>query len=284
MSGMSVATTSRSTAGGGIMPQRLLARNPVMLAAQARPQSMIERDLQLAQAIQMSLIFQALSSWPDYGFGACVEPAYAVGGDFFDLIPLSPDHLGIVVADVAGDGVPAALMMMRVASLLRLEARRGEAPAAALRRLNQHLLEHNDNGRYITMVYGVLDRHSSVFTYARAGHEYPIVLSAGGDVHLPSTGVGQPLGVLRDPLLDEQVIPLRPGATLLLYTDGITEAMDQRRRMFGIDRMVTVAQAHTHRAPQALCNAVCSAVETFRSRARDDLTVVAVQAGAHTRS
>ena len=214
-----------------------------------------------------------------------MEPAHAVGGDFFDIIPLGPDQLGIVVADVAGAGVPAALMMMRVATLLRVEALRGAAPAAALHRLNQRLVEHNDTGLFVTMVYGVLDRRSGVFTYARAGHEYPVVVTAGGAVQLPSPGVGQPLGVQHAPLLDEQAIPLPPGVTLLIYTDGLTEAMNQRRRMFGLERMVTVAQAYAHRPPQALCDTLWHAMHVFRSpAARDDMTLIAVRAGANTPS
>ena len=92
-----------------------------------------------------------------------------------------------------------------------------------------------------------------------------------------------PLGVLDDPLLDEQDIPLRPDTTLLLYTDGITEAMDQRRQMFGLERMMTVAQAQAHQAPQALCDALWHSVHAFRSpeAAHDDMTIIAVRAGAN---
>ena len=106
-------------------------------------------------------------------------------------------------------------------------------------------------------------------------------MSAGGNVQPPVLGIGQPLGVLRDPLLDEHIIVLPPGATLLLYTDGMIEAMDQPRRMFGVERMVAVAQANTHRAPHALCDALWNAVQAFRSpeATRDDRTVVAVRAG-----
>jgi phosphoserine phosphatase RsbU/P len=284
MTGMLVATTSRDRAGCDVMPpQQLLARSPAVLAARDRHRLVIEHNLQLAQAVQMSMVPQTLPPWSDYSFGACMEPAHAVGGDFFDVFPVDLDQLGFVVADVAGAGVAAALLMMRVATLLRVEARRGDTPAAVLHRLNQHLLEHNERGLFVTMVYGVLDRRSRVFSYARAGHEYPVVVTASGDVQLPAPGIGQPLGVLSGPLLDEQVIPLLPGATLLLYTDGITEAMDRRRRMFGLERMMLVAQAHAHQAPQAVCDALWHAVLSFRSPevGRDDMTIVGVRAGAN---
>src|SRR5262249_42400191 len=150
----------------------------------------------------------------------------------FDFIPLGPETVGVVVADVCGKGVAAALHMALTRSLIRAEARRAGSALQALRSANQHLLDMSDAGIFVTLLYGVLRRATRDFVYARAGHEMPLIVDPHGELIVPPLGQGQPLGILPEPDLDEQTVTIPPGGTLLLYTDGVTEARDSQGQFF----------------------------------------------------
>jgi sigma-B regulation protein RsbU (phosphoserine phosphatase) len=143
-----------------------------------------------------------------------------VGGDFYDFISLDDRRLGIAIGDVSGHGVPAALFMALTVTLLPAEACRDCSPSEVLRAVNHQLLNVNSEGLFVTVLYGVLDRTTGEFTYARAGHESPIHCLATGELIVPDLGPGQLLGFWGDVRLSEQSISLAPGSTLMLYTDG----------------------------------------------------------------
>jgi sigma-B regulation protein RsbU (phosphoserine phosphatase) len=235
-------------------------------------------ELQLAHTIQTGMTPQAMPRLAGFDFGARMEPAGAVGGDFFDFLPLDEDHLGILVGDVAGKGVPAALVMAVALSLFRAEACWHATPRQALARLNQYLVEHNDAGLFVTMLYGVLERRTGRFSYARAGHELPLVVASDGSVQCPAMGLGQPLGVFATPELDEQTIVVPQDGALLLFTDGATEMMDPAHRPFGLGRIETLLRAHRDLAPQALCDHLLRDIISHCGGAcpSDDVTLVAV--------
>src|SRR5262249_45391430 len=152
-------------------------------------------------------------------------------------IPLGADALGIVVGDVSDKGVPAAIFMALTSSLLHAEAVRADSPHEALQNVNRLLLDMNDTGMFVTMLYGVLNRTTRELTYVGAGHELPILFDANGERVQLAYGRGQPLGLLAAPLLDEQSVTIPTGGTLLLYTDGVTEAMDVQGAQFGLERL-----------------------------------------------
>src|SRR5262249_8822693 len=139
-----------------------------------------------------------------FDIGARLEPARVMSGDFFDFIPLSPATLGIVVADVCGKGVPAAFVMALTRGLIRAEAGRASSPAQALQSVNQHLLDMVGSCLFVTVLYGVLDRAGGTFTYARAGHDLPVVFDAEGAAMALDRADGLPLGLLDNPALDQQ--------------------------------------------------------------------------------
>jgi sigma-B regulation protein RsbU (phosphoserine phosphatase) len=217
---------------------------------------------------------------PGVVFGARLAAARAVSGDFFDFISLGDQQLGIVVGDVCGKGMPAAIYMALTRSLIRAEAPRCLPPGEALYCVNRHLLDIHDGGMFVTLVYGVLACDTGQFVYARAGHELPLVRTAGGHVYEAPCGLGHPLGILDEPQIDEQSLMLTPGTTLLLYTDGVSEAMDASGNLFGRKHLAELLESQHQSAAQELCDDLLETILAFEHNEHptDDVTVVAMQA------
>jgi phosphoserine phosphatase RsbU/P len=251
-------------------------------AAQAQiiEKEKLEHELQLAHNIQMSILPREMPPVDGYNFGARIIPMAAVGGDFYDFIPLGGGRLGIAVGDVSGHGVPAALFMALTVSLLRAEACRECSPCDALQAVNRQLVRLNSEGMFVTVLYGVLDCDSGAFTFARAGHNLPYVARSGGAVDEPPLEHGMALGLFDNIPFPEQNLLLAPGDTLLLYTDGVTEAMDRRRQLFGDDRLKSALAEARPRTAQQACDQILSRVSAFigPDLPSDDVTILAVQA------
>ncbi|MBK9713462.1 MAG: SpoIIE family protein phosphatase [Kouleothrix sp.] len=262
--------------------QQLTAAYLELQAAQAQiiEKETIERELQVARGIQENMLPRSLPQLAGFDFSAHMLPARVVSGDFYDFIPLDEARLGVVIADVCGKSVPAALLMALTRSLLRAEASRDGPPVEVLRSVNRHLLDMNDSRTFVTMIYGILHRPTREFVYVRAGHELPLVVGPDGAVEVPDMGNGQPLGILPEPKLSEQSVTIPRGGALLLYTDGITEAIDPRGRFFETERLYAVAQAYRGAAARTLSDQVLQAVAAHQGAAAqaDDVTLVAVHA------
>lgn len=247
--------------------------------AQIIGQETLLRELALAREIQESMLPAVLPRIAGVDLGACMQPARMVGGDFYDLIELGPDSLGVAVGDVSGKGVPAALFMALASSLLRAEVRRGAPPEETLAVLNRHLLDRNAKQMFVTLLYGVLHLPTREFRYARAGHEVPLACDAGGTrIELP-LGRGLPLGMFPSPLLDVQSITLPPGGTLLLFSDGVLDTADATGELFGRDRLNSIAGGPSGSA-QELCERLLQAVCDHHGATPqfDDITLVALRA------
>jgi serine phosphatase RsbU (regulator of sigma subunit) len=240
----------------------------------------LEHELQVARSIQESILPRSLPELPGYDFDARMVPARMVGGDCFDFIALGPDTLGIVVGDACDKGMPAAIFMALTRSLLRAEASRARSPREALQSVNRHLLDMNDAGMFVTALYGVLHRTTRIFDYARAGHTLPLMRGVGGAVLTPPHANGQPLGLWPDLALDEQRVVIPRGGALLLYTDGVTEALDAQGDLFGSRRLRTAVSVYRSGSAQELCDNVLQAVTDFcgPTPQGDDLTLVAMHA------
>ena len=248
-------------------------------AAQARlvEQQVLERELQLAREIQESML---PSSFPDvlgFHFGARMVPAQAVGGDFFDFFALGNDRVGVLIGDVSGKGMPAALFMALTRSLVRAEAIRATDPGTALRAVNRHLRAMNAADMFVTVLYGVLDGRSGGFRYARAGHELPLLVNGNGQVMPAAMSHGQALAVLADPVLDEQELVIPPYGALLLVTDGATDAVSEQGEFFGAERLAA-ALCTSAAAGQALVDGVLQTILEYQGAAarHDDITLVTV--------
>lgn len=252
-------------------------------AAQAQiiEKEKLERELQLAYEIQMSILPRILPELTGFDFGARIVPARAVGGDLYDFIPLHNQALGIVIGDVSDKGVPAAIFMAQCHALIRSEGQRSSSPHETLKRVNHHLLGMNASGLFVTVLYGVLDATTHEFHYARAGHELPLIRTPEGQVISPPHGPGAPLGILDHVILDEGQVELPPGSTMLLITDGVTEARQGEKDEFGIERVRQELAAHLDLNAQALCDELLNTIGAFRGDTppHDDVTMVAIRSG-----
>ena len=249
--------------------------------AQIIEKEKLEQELRTAHRIQQSILPSELPRLPGYDFGALIMPARSVGGDLYDFIPLGGGRLGIAVGDVSDKGVPAAIFMALTRSLLRAEATRVASPRRALERVNQLLLDMNDEGMFVTLLYGILDAKHGTFAYARAGHELPLLLGPDGSVRLAERGQGTPLGLFENAALDEQVIPVPRGSTLLLYTDGATDITGPEGELFGLERLQVLAQAAlSGPTAQAFCGEIWRGLTTYQgsSSQDDDVALVAIRA------
>lgn len=240
----------------------------------------LEHELALAREIQVSLLPKALPARPGYDFGARLEPMMQVGGDFYDFIPLDETHLGIAVGDVSGHGVSAALIMAITVALLRAEACRGCSPADVLTAVNAQLLKLGASRMFVTALYGTLDTASGAFTYARAGHEPLLAISARGDATCYQlAGQGRLLGLFDTVALNDATVTLGPDGALVLYTDGVIEARSAAREFYGEERLSELAAAHHRLSAQALCDRIIASVDQHAAGLpqSDDITVIAVR-------
>ena len=239
----------------------------------------LEHELQLAREIQESILPRHVPKLHGFDFGVRIEPARVVGGDFFDFVPLDGDRMVIVVGDVSGKGMGAAIFMALTRSLLRAEAQRASTPHDALACTNELLLEMNDAAMFATVLYGVLDRRTGEFAYVRAGHEMPLALDAHGRALGGIPGGGQPLGILPDPVFDDRRLMLQPGSLVVLYTDGVTDAIDETGVAFGWERFTAVVDTYRRASAQEICDHVVDAIAAYRGSTppEDDITLVAVR-------
>jgi serine phosphatase RsbU (regulator of sigma subunit) len=240
----------------------------------------LERELAVAREIQQSILPRTLPDVKGLDFGGKMSPTRAVAGDFYDVIWLGPDEIGIVVGDVSDKGVPASLFMALTYSLIRAEASRAvKSPRDALLTVNRLLLDMNAANMFVTVLYGILNCATLDFHYVRAGHNLPIVLNVNGQVVSLPSGIGQPLGMLPQPEIDEQRIKLQDGGTLLIYTDGVTEAFDAQRVMFGEERLAQLLRELHPLSAQQICDRIDETVNDYTRplQPHDDITLVTVK-------
>ena len=239
----------------------------------------LEKELEVARDIQLSILPREFPQCPRLDFGACIVPMAAVGGDFYDFIALDDDRFGVAVGDVTDHGVPAALFMALTATLLRVETQRTKSPKGVLEEVNRLLLDMNEAGMFVTLLYGILDCKKNTFQYARAGHELPIVMNPRGKWNDVGQSVGQPLGLFDEPLIDEQTLDLPSESLLVLYTDGVPNALDKQNQRFGLENFLAAIEKEKNHQAQDLCTQVLEIMDAFRGGEDpyDDVTLVAVK-------
>ncbi|HYL13448.1 MAG TPA: GAF domain-containing SpoIIE family protein phosphatase [Terriglobales bacterium] len=222
-----------------------------------------------ASRIQQSLLPRTAPSLPGFHLEAECVPAGAVGGDWYDYIPLANGRVAIVLADVSGKGMPAALLMSAARSMVRSLAPLGSGPSQVLANVNQMLLDDVPTGRYVTMIYAVLDPARRSLTFASAGHPWPL-LCHGTDVRPLHTDAGMPLGLLPCEFT-EHTVKLCHDFRLLFYTDGISEALNREDQEFGSDRLMEFVAAH-----DCSVSRLMEDIKTFRGKCaqKDDATVI----------
>jgi sigma-B regulation protein RsbU (phosphoserine phosphatase) len=215
---------------------------------------------------------------PGCDLSALVEPATLVGGDLYDYFPVGKRHLLFLVGDVSGKGVHAALFMVRALTVIRAVAAREDRPAGILRRANEELCRDNDAAMFVTACCGILDGETGEVSLASAGHELPLRLSPGRSSEFVPVPGGPALGIDETSDYPETVIGLGRDESLLLYSDGITEATDRGRRFFTEARLLQVASVHAGRGAGRLTDGLLGEVRKFAGGApqSDDITLLAL--------
>jgi len=251
-------------------------------AAQAQliEKERMERELQVAADIQLSILPDELPDVEGFNFGARILPARQVGGDFYDVFEIDSHRTGVLIGDVADKGVPSALFMARAHALIMAEADSGLTPGEVMGLVNRHITRLQKSTQFVTVLYGILDRTTGEFSYARAGHEPPLILSADGKVERIEHSVGMAIGLWDAITLDERTITLPAGSTLLLFTDGMTDCRNPDGEAFGLDRIKQTLGLLAHRTAQQVCDELLDTLKRYQNGAKqdDDVTLVAVHA------
>jgi len=242
---------------------------------EVRARERLEQELEVARLIQQNFLPKQLPELPGWRVAAYYRPARTVGGDFYDFIELPGGLIGLVVGDVTDKGVPAAMVMAATRSVLRAAAQRLLEPGTVLQRINETLCSEIPPNMFVTCLYGVLDPATGLLRYANAGHNLPIVQSGGGVSELRATGM--PLGLMPGMSYEEKEATLAPGSSVLLYSDGLTEAHDPGREMFGTGRVRERLAAG--RVADELISDLLAQLDRFvgsDAEQEDDITLVAL--------
>jgi sigma-B regulation protein RsbU (phosphoserine phosphatase) len=249
-----------------------------MLHKQLLEQELIGRQLETAREVQLKLLPNSSPNLPGYDIAGICIPTDEIGGDYFDYIPISHNRLGLAVADVSGHGIPAALVMTAFRALLRTKALGKSKPATIANTIDRLLPEFTGNKHFVTVLYAVLEASSGNLTYISCGHPPPLLLHANGEVeklnrHNPALGIFQNLHH------HDEETKLAAGDILVLYTDGVTEVMNQQNESFGIQRLVQVIRMNEQLDAADLILKTIQATGVFTDHYGflDDFTLVIVR-------
>jgi len=240
---------------------------------------LLEEEMEIARQTQQSILPARLPAVRGYDFGALMIPARMVCGDFYDFIPLDRNRLCIVIGDVSDKGLPAALYMALTFSLVRAETGKTSDPARILQSVNRYLLNMNSAGMFVTLLLGFLDYGSGSLDYCRAGHLPPLILDGCGEfVDVPVSN-GQPLGVLEHLQIDRQEVQIPAGGMTLLFSDGLTEAVDLVGQEYGLAAVKLNLAANRKKSAAGMCAALWEAVRTHSGELahQDDFTTVVIK-------
>ncbi|MBE6529516.1 MAG: hypothetical protein E7680_02795 [Ruminococcaceae bacterium] len=251
-------------------------------AKQQLETSRIENELNMASSIQSSMLPNIFPPFPErseFDIFASMNPAKEVGGDFYDFFLVDDDHLCMVMADVSGKGVPAALFMMASKIILANNAMMGKSPAQILTDTNAAICSNNREEMFVTVWIGILEISTGKLTAANAGHEYPVLKQANGNFELVKDKHGFVIGGMDGVKYKEYELRLEPGAKLLLYTDGVPEATNAQNELFGADRMLAALNQNCEASPADTLNHLRSSVDAFVKDAEqfDDLTMLCLE-------
>ena len=239
----------------------------------------IGAELDMATAIQASQLPRLFPAYPErdeFDLYASMDPAKEVGGDFYDFFLVDDDHIALVMADVSGKGVPAALFMMVSRVLIKSHLQNGESPSEALSNVNDQLCESNDAEFFVTVWAAVVQISTGKGVAVNAGHEHPVLCRAGNSYELVVYRHSPGLGIMEGIPFREHEFTLNPGDSVFVYTDGVPEATDANNELFGNDRMLEALNTNTNASPKEVLDNVRAGVDAFVGEAEqfDDLTML----------
>lgn len=251
----------------------------VMLHDQLIEKQRLQTQLEVARQVQLELLPARDPELEGFDISAYNFPTEEVSGDYYDWVRVYDDQIAIVIADVSGKGVPAALLMAFLRASLRAATHIGYAPHISMSKVNYLLWESIERNQFVTGFYGILDAVNRTLAYSNAGHNPPFLMEADGTAHFEERG-GVPLGMFRDSRYYEYYMTLEPGQVLVLYTDGATEAMNRAREEYGRDRLVEAVRQCRHLGAREMIDFIHRDVINWTEGlgAHDDVTFFIVKA------
>jgi len=258
--------------------QAAIAIENARLFEEVREKKHLEEELAVARDIQLSFLPKQDPEIPGFQIAGAALPSERVGGDYYDYISIADGQLGLVIGDVSGKGMPAALIMASFRASLIAEIRNNYSIATILSKVNALQFESTEAASFVTAVYGVLDTQNRILTYSNAGHNYPLWVRATGGIRVLETG-GTVLGAFPDSAYEQERLDLVPGDVLVFYTDGVTDARNGDQEMFGEERLLDLVQTERGRSAGEIRQAVLSAVNAFVHGAPqfDDITLIVLK-------
>ncbi|MDE5965252.1 MAG: PP2C family protein-serine/threonine phosphatase, partial [Lachnospiraceae bacterium] len=242
----------------------------------------IGAELDIATQIQADMlpsIFPAFPEREEFDIFASMDPAKEVGGDFYDFFLIDEDHLALVIADVSGKGVPAALFMVIAKTLIKNQVMMGASPKSVLEAVNNQLCENNEAEMFVTVWLAVYEISTGKVTAANAGHEYPAIRRKGGSFELFKDPHGFVLAGMENTRYKEYEMELHAGDTLFVYTDGVPEATDAGQTLFGTERMLETLNKRKDADPKKLVEGLKDEIDRFVGEAMqfDDITMLSLR-------
>ena len=238
----------------------------------------MKEEVRLAATIQMDLLPKAPPEVPGYDIAGVSIPAQLVGGDAFDFIPIDDTHIAVTLADVSGKGLPASLLMANVQATLRGQTLGGPGASVCVQRANKLLFQSTSPDKFVTLFYSVLDAGAHTLTYCNAGHDQPFHFSGAGSPKRLGTG-GLVVSIVEEFPYQEDTVSLAPGDVVVVYSDGITEAVDPRAEQFGDTNIQSVVVANRALGASGIIDAIVGAVRQHAATAAqaDDMTIVVIK-------
>ena len=242
----------------------------------------LSTELSLAEKIQADMLPNIFPAFPDrkeFDLYASMNPAKEVGGDFYDFFMVDDDHLAIVIADVSGKGIPAAMFMMFSKNIVANNAMLGKSPAKALEDANNAICKNNREEMFVTVWLGILEISTGHLIAANAGHEYPALYTPGVGFELYKDKHGLVVGGMEGLKYKDYELQLKPGSKIFVYTDGVPEATNIEEELFGVDRMVEALNVMSESDPKEIISGVRCAVDDYVKEAEqfDDLTMLCLE-------
>ncbi|NIM93859.1 MAG: SpoIIE family protein phosphatase [Anaerolineales bacterium] len=263
----------------GIAASAAIAIENARLYQVAVEKGRLERELQVAHEVQSNLIPRQTPDLPGWDFATWWQPARQVSGDFYDFIPLSEGHLGLVIGDVTDKGMPAALFMANTRSIIRAIVARPLPPSQAITTANQLICADSSKGMFVSLFYAQLDPISGVLTYVNAGHNPPLHFCYEEDSFEELKLTGMPLGIEREEDYGERSTQLDVGDYLLLYTDGVTEATNERLQLFGKEELLAILSENRKATASDIHTILRTAITEFldSSPPMDDISLTIIR-------
>jgi sigma-B regulation protein RsbU (phosphoserine phosphatase) len=266
-----------------IAEQSSFALGSALIHQEAHEKQALDKELKTASEIQKILLPFSSPKLDDFVVAAVNHPAKTVSGDYFDYITVDESHFGIVIGDVSGKGIPASLIMAMCRSVVRVKAAENLSPSSVLDGVNRAIFDDIREDMFITMAYIILEKNSNRVTLVRAGHDPPLLYRKADEsvemIKPPGLAVGIDSGDVFQRVTHDYSFDMESGDTLLLYTDGATEALDKNGDEYGLARIEKAVAEASEQGAQAVIDRICSDLRAFLADVpqNDDITLIALQ-------